>query len=478
MKRVLQLHCLLMAIVLICACVHGAYAAPSLTKGDYTAYLGENNHLFTFNKATNMLKTLSTPIEDILSMDDTQLYCLASGGVLYGVRLDGTGSSIIHKKPTDKELQAYQAVEGYTLKDGALNVLVLGGTKQITSGFVTCATVAEDKLFYAEITPEGILIKCIALSSPTQDPYVIGPAYMTPAALFANDNALIILGQDGRALAYNLDLYSVIQLTLPASDIQSFAIVDGKAYCYQEGLMGNPVYAGVITLDFKPIALPTMYLVEVTPEYSPVPTPEIVTMPPNTPQWVTAPPQGAPTPQVVWDGRVTPSPTKAPAPPVGHTAVKYGQSGSRVLSMQKRLAYLDYPVGSADGYFGNNTLRALHLFQEQSGYSESSTATSSLLNKLFGSSASYYDAYKGRQSGNSGERVKLLQERLWRLGYRVVGVADGYYGYNTLLAVEQFQKRAGLDITGIADRETMMRLYAKDAPEADDPITSPTDLKP
>ena len=58
----------------------------------------------------------------------------------------------------------------------------------------------------------------------------------------------------------------------------------------------------------------------------------------------------------------------------------------------------------------------------------------------------------------------MLQDRLIELGY-MQPPGDGFYGYWTKATVQEFQKRAGLEETGIADEKTMERLFAADAPK-------------
>ena len=64
--------------------------------------------------------------------------------------------------------------------------------------------------------------------------------------------------------------------------------------------------------------------------------------------------------------------------------------------------------------------------------------------------------------GSKGNNVILLQNRLNELGYNV-GTADGDYGKKTAMAVAAFQKRNGLEATGIADIRTQELLYSNAA---------------
>ena len=67
--------------------------------------------------------------------------------------------------------------------------------------------------------------------------------------------------------------------------------------------------------------------------------------------------------------------------------------------------------------------------------------------------------------GDTGPRVRLLQEALSRLGY-FDGEPTGSYGRQTVHAVEQYQNDRGLPVNGIAGETTLLALFAQTAPEA------------
>ncbi|RFB05554.1 peptidoglycan-binding protein [Parvularcula marina] len=62
--------------------------------------------------------------------------------------------------------------------------------------------------------------------------------------------------------------------------------------------------------------------------------------------------------------------------------------------------------------------------------------------------------------GMAGSDVRKLQEDLLFLGHEEVGAADGVFGRKTRLAVISFQDEAGLEMTGIADEETLTAIEA------------------
>ena len=74
-------------------------------------------------------------------------------------------------------------------------------------------------------------------------------------------------------------------------------------------------------------------------------------------------------------------------------------------------------------------------------------------------------AYPTLKTGSKGEDVKKMQTRFLQLGYIDDRSVTGYFGDYTEKVVKRFQKKAGLEQTGIADSATLTRLYAEDAPK-------------
>lgn len=92
--------------------------------------------------------------------------------------------------------------------------------------------------------------------------------------------------------------------------------------------------------------------------------------------------------------------------------------------------------------------------------------------------------YKTIQSGDNGDAVRDLQQKLAEYGY-YEGEIDGRFGNQTRRAVERFQYRHGLSADGIAGKRTLTVLYESDeirpASSEATPAPSPaasTDLRP
>ena len=73
--------------------------------------------------------------------------------------------------------------------------------------------------------------------------------------------------------------------------------------------------------------------------------------------------------------------------------------------------------------------------------------------------------YKTLKLGDKNKQVLNMQRRLLKLGYMGQESCTGYYGEYTKKRVKLFQTKANLKATGIADSETLERLYADDAPK-------------
>lgn len=74
------------------------------------------------------------------------------------------------------------------------------------------------------------------------------------------------------------------------------------------------------------------------------------------------------------------------------------------------------------------------------------------------------------RSGSKGEDVKQLQLRLTELGYDP-GKADGVFGKGTKTALQEFQKRNGLEADGEAGPQTIEKLFSGDAAAKPQPQT-------
>ena len=84
---------LLMLVLLLGLCA-AASAAPALTDGTVTAWIGADNTLYLRN-ADGVTHKLNTYVDDLLSMDDSAVYLLDHSGQLISVRKDGSLGSVL-----------------------------------------------------------------------------------------------------------------------------------------------------------------------------------------------------------------------------------------------------------------------------------------------------------------------------------------------------------------------------------------------
>ncbi|MCR4622255.1 MAG: peptidoglycan-binding protein [Clostridiales bacterium] len=153
----------------------------------------------------------------------------------------------------------------------------------------------------------------------------------------------------------------------------------------------------------------------------------------------------------------------------GYSTLSSGDKGDAVKRLQQRLKDLGYLSGTVDGVYGDGTAQAVKLFEAEYGKTQTGVASAQLQAYLFSanakanSSGSVAVSYSTLQSGDKGEEVKKLQNRLIALGY-LTGSANGTFDSRTVNAVKAFQKQKGENQTGIASPSLQKELYASNAP--------------
>ncbi len=142
-----------------------------------------------------------------------------------------------------------------------------------------------------------------------------------------------------------------------------------------------------------------------------------------------------------------------------------GNRGMRVRQMQERLRELGYLADAADGIFGPRTLKAVQLFQDENGLPEATTATRETLKRLYSDRAAYCSSYIDLYPGDTGYRVRELNNRLRDLYYLECSPGSTYTS-QTASAVRVFQRTAGLRETSHASAAMQRLLFSDEAPEA------------
>ena len=137
---------------------------------------------------------------------------------------------------------------------------------------------------------------------------------------------------------------------------------------------------------------------------------------------------------------------------------------TEVNKLQKALENLGYFDGNPAGNYGSLTTTAVQRFQKQLGLEVTGSADLATLRILYSQEAPECAIRTKTISKNdTGSDVTRLQNRLTYKGYMNASI-DGDFGTITESAVKIFQKVAGLTETGIADSNTLKRLFSCDAP--------------
>ena len=137
--------------------------------------------------------------------------------------------------------------------------------------------------------------------------------------------------------------------------------------------------------------------------------------------------------------------------------ISYGMKGDSVRSIQQRLIDLRYLIGSPTDEFDDDTLEALHIYQNQIGEEETDYLTSEQISALYSSTAPKSPDYDMLKVGYIGDDVKDLQIKLMALDL-YDGLLSGYFDDATRLAVTAAQKRYGLSQTGVVTPQLLEKL--------------------
>jgi len=159
-------------------------------------------------------------------------------------------------------------------------------------------------------------------------------------------------------------------------------------------------------------------------------------------------------------------------PATGFIHLEKGDTGYRVKELNARLKELYYLEGTVGSAFNNATVLAVKRFQAEIGLKQNGVATPSVQQRLFSRNAPEFSGYITLKRGDANGRVADMQRRLSKLNY-YRGNITGNFGSVTETAVRLFQAVAGLDVTGVANVETLTLLYSKDAPPYVEPTPTP-----
>ena len=156
--------------------------------------------------------------------------------------------------------------------------------------------------------------------------------------------------------------------------------------------------------------------------------------------------------------KATPTPAPTPAPtPGSYTVLRIGDVGPEVNRLQEALIRLGYLTGEPSAEFDIETKQAVLNFNYQNFGSRAAIADVKMQRLLFEGNPKPYDpavtlsptttpkptvvpkSYDTLQEGDSGEAVRLLQEKLIDYGY-LNSVATGIFDEETKKAVKLFNE--------------------------------------
>ncbi len=170
----------------------------------------------------------------------------------------------------------------------------------------------------------------------------------------------------------------------------------------------------------------------------------------------------------------TPTPTApssvptstAPAPQTNDAVLAPGATGDQVRELQARLAQLEWYDGQITPTYDQKTQTAVEGFQAKRGLpvtgivdqatwtsltSMTRQPTSDEMNNVVKAGPALF------KSGSAGTAVRDLQVRLRQLAW-YSGTITGTYDAQTVTAVNGFQAKRGLPVTGEVDQRTLDRL--------------------
>lgn len=381
-----------------------AFAEPTITHLGYTAYLGSSNELY-LQDPTGTVRVLRYPIADILSITDTVVYCRAQDGKLLSIALDGSQSLIIAEVPTDEQVNALTAKSSYTLTDG---VLRSGATIVDTGVLAFCdladeqTTTAPDELLYLKQNTTNTAALMVRTENVATARTLAILGITAPVlSMTANGENITIVASDHSVTVYN-------RVALTTTNYPATSELTEKASAIGSELFR---YAPAESFGWNVEISAGLPAIEVVTDRGNVSVATATPAPATTVPTATARPTATVRPTA------TPRPTATATAASEYTRLNYGSKGKAVRKLQNRLSKLGYPVGKVDGVWGDDTQFAVNLFQSAIGYTEHRYASAAMQEKLYSKKAPVYDPYMPLKEGKKGTPVKLMQQRLFDLGY-------------------------------------------------------------
>lgn len=156
-------------------------------------------------------------------------------------------------------------------------------------------------------------------------------------------------------------------------------------------------------------------------------------------------------------------------PSVTSGILRYGSTGSQVTEIQQILYDKKYLKQKPTGFFGTNTQAAVIAFQKDNKLVADGLVGAKTKAALSSSTGGAGDDKQTEDEifpvkpGDRGEIVTRIQTQLKKLSYYTYQSVTEFYGPITKEAVMKFQKKSGLQATGIVDKATYDKMFAKQA---------------
>lgn len=157
----------------------------------------------------------------------------------------------------------------------------------------------------------------------------------------------------------------------------------------------------------------------------------------------------------------------APEKYITYSLGDFDEMQQGIENIQNKLIALQYYYEDATGYFGEATESALKFFQEANDLEATGVADKETQMVLFGGEAKVNPNAGAVVYGMSGTPVTTMQERLIELRY-MSGEASGYFGDDTLSAVNAYQTASGLELRKSLSPEQLDVLYSSKAVKSPD----------
>ena len=148
--------------------------------------------------------------------------------------------------------------------------------------------------------------------------------------------------------------------------------------------------------------------------------------------------------------------------------IRSGYTGNDVTALQQRLSALNYPV-TITGTYDEQTMAAVKLFQKLHGLTQDGISGPKTLSAMYSATVLSYSSnvssyttmhiYYREDTADSATVIRM-QQALSALGYRVNVNSNGRFDELTHNAVQQFQLRNGLTVSGAADAATQARIFS------------------